>query len=123
MTGQMQFTLPVQGVIDPAAGERAKRAGIAQADAGVDVSWADACDNAIAVMARRGTEFQAADLIKEGLVDEPDHPNRWGPRFGKAARDGVIEDAGAVRSKRATVHSSLCHSWRGTEAYRTEAAA
>lgn len=112
---QLQFPEPVHGVVNPAAGERAKEAGMAAAEAATDVSWADACDRAIQTMAARGVPFQASDLIAQGLVNEPEHPAQWGPRFGAAARRGVIRDAGAVPSKRATVHRSLCRQWIGTD--------
>jgi hypothetical protein len=49
-------------------------------------------------------------------VDEPALPSQWGPRFQKAANDGVIEHVSYARSKRATVRSSICQTWRGTEA-------
>lgn len=123
MTEQLQLPEPVQGVINPAAGETAKADGMALAEANTPIEWADACADAIAVMARRGTVFQAADLIAEGLVDEPDSPNRWGPAFLRAAAAGVIEAVGYARSKRATVHSSICRTWRGTADYRTGSAA
>lgn len=121
--GQLQFSIPTEGAINPAAGERAKQAGTAQAAANTETSWADACDAAIRIMAARGVTFQAADLIKEGLVDEPAHPNQWGSRFIKAARAGVIEFAGHAPSKRATVHASICKEWRGTAAARDGRAA
>jgi hypothetical protein len=105
---QLQFPEPVQGAIDPAAGETAKADGMALATA--------------QLMARRGTVFQAADLIAEGLVDEPDSPNRWGPAFLRAAAAGVIEAVGYAKSKRATVHSSICRTWQGTADYRRTAA-
>lgn len=120
MTIQLQLPLTAPGVVNPAAGARAKQDGMARAEAATDVSWSDACDAAIREMARRGVPFQAADLIAEGLVDEPPSPAQWGPRFGAAARRGVIRDAGAVPSKRATVHRSLCRQWIG--AVRGEAA-
>ncbi|CAL9665790.1 hypothetical protein SUDANB145_07389 (plasmid) [Streptomyces sp. enrichment culture] len=120
---QLQFPEPVEGAVDPAAGERAKDAGMALAAANTTVDWADACAAAIELMARRGTVFQAADLIAEGLVDEPDSPNRWGPAFLRASRAGVIEAAGVVQSRRATVHRSLCRAWQGTAAYRPGAVA
>lgn len=114
MTTQLQFPLPTPGTVNPAAGETAKADGMAAAEASTTVEWATACDAAILVMARRGVPFQAADLIAEGLVDEPEHPNQWGARFGVAARAGVIRPDGAVPSKRATVHRSLCRQWIGT---------
>lgn len=116
MTGQLQSPAVIEGVTDVAAGERAKARGMARAARATAPDWATACDAAIRTMARRGTEFQAADLIDEGLVDEPAHPSQWGPRFQAAERDGVIEAAGAARSRRATVRASLCHTWRGRAA-------
>lgn len=123
MTEQLQFSEPVEGVVDPAAGETAKTDGMALAEANTTPKWADACAAAIEVMARRGGVFQAADLIAEGLVDEPDSPNRWGPAFLRAAAAGVIEACGYAKSKRATVHSSICRTWQGTAEYRGRSAA
>jgi hypothetical protein len=113
---QLQFPAVVEGVIAPAAGGRAKARGMRKAALGTPPPWADACDAAIRVLAARGAPFQAADLIAEGLVDEPTSPSQWGPRFQAAAREGVIETAGVARSKRATVRASLCLLWRGTGA-------
>jgi hypothetical protein len=108
--------------VSPAAGEAAKQDGMKRAQKHTPIDWATACQNGIAEMARRGIPFQAADLIREGLVDEPEHPAMWGPQFGIAARAGVIEHAGVVPSTRATVHRSLCRQWIGTPAYRKAAA-
>jgi predicted Zn-dependent protease len=119
---QLQFPEPAQGTVSAAAGEAAKADGMARAAASTAPDWATACQNGIALLAKRGIPFQAADLIREGLVDEPEHPAMWGPQFGIAARAGVIEHAGVVASARATVHRSLCRQWIGTTAYRTEAA-
>lgn len=113
---QLQLEMPaVQGTVDPAAGEAAKQAGMALAEANTAPAWADACQAAIALMAKRGVPFQAADLIAEGLVDEPDSPSRWGSQFGIAARHGVVEHYGYAPSKRATVHRSICKTWIGTD--------
>lgn len=114
MTQQLQLTFPVAGAVDPSAGEQAKTAGMALAAAATEPTWADACQAAIRLMAARGIEFQAADLLAEGLVDEPDSPNKWGPQLAAAARHGVIEPAGWARSKRATTRSSALRTWRGT---------
>lgn len=113
---QLQSPAVVEGVTDLAAGERAKARGMGRAAARTAPDWATACDAAIRLMARRHVPFQAADLIAEGLVDEPEHPSQWGPRFQAAATAGVIEEAGYARSKRATVRASICHTWRGTAA-------
>ncbi|MFI8531758.1 hypothetical protein ACIGMX_16150 [Streptomyces aquilus] len=123
MSQQLQFPEPVQGTGSVAAGEAAKTDGMALAAANTKIEWADACANAIEMMARRGTVFQAADLIAEGLIDEPDSPNRWGPAFLRASRAGVIEAAGVQQSRRTTVHRSLCRAWRGTPLYREGSAA
>jgi hypothetical protein len=123
MTGQLQFPEPTQGTINPATGQAAKERGMSLAAANTTPSWADACDAAIALMAARGEVFQAADLIAEGLVDEPALPAQWGPRFAKAARDGVIEHVSFAPSKRATVHRSICKTWRGVGGTREGRAA
>lgn len=117
---QLQFPEPIHGTVDLAAGEQAKRDGMALAAENTNPDWATACRAAIELMARRGTVFQAADLIAEGLVDEPDNPSQWGPAFGSAARAGVIEAAGYAPSKRATVHKSICKVWTGTAAARAQ---
>lgn len=114
MTGHLQIPAVLEGVIDVAVGERAKTVGMAAAASRTDQSWASRCDEAIRTMAARGAVFQAADLIAEGLVDEPEHPAQWGARFVKAAHDGVIVSAGFAKSKRATVHRSICHQWVGS---------
>ncbi|MGV9352344.1 hypothetical protein [Streptomyces misionensis] len=119
---QLQFPEPTPGTVSAAVGEAAKADGMAAAAANTPVDWATACQNGIREMARRGVPFQAADLIREGLVDEPERPAMWGPQFGIAARAGVIEHAGVVPSTRATVHRSLCRQWTGTAAYRQAAA-
>jgi hypothetical protein len=116
---QLQIPMePVQGAVSAEAGEAAKADGIARAAENTAPDWATACRGAIELMARRGQPFQAADLIAEGLVDEPDSPARWGAAFMAAAKAGVIEHAGVVASRRATVHRSLCRQWTGTASYR-----
>jgi hypothetical protein len=121
MTGQLQLSAPTPAVIDPAAGEAAKKAGTKRIGH-LDPQWAADCDKAIETMARRGIPFQAADLIREELVGEPPHPNCWGPRFIKASKRGVVEHVQFSGSNRATVHRSICHQWIGTSAYRRAAA-
>ena len=119
---QLQLPIVPQGTVSAAAGEAAKQTGMASAEAATPIDWATACQSAIALLAKRGIPFQAADLIREGLVDEPEHSAMWGPQFGIAARAGVIEHAGVVASARATVHRSLCRQWIGTAHYRKTAA-
>lgn len=121
MTGQLQIPVPTASVINPAAGQAAKERGTKRIGH-LDPEWATRCDAAIEEMARRGTPFQAADLIAENLVSEPPHPNCWGPRFIAASRRGVIEHFQYGGSNRATVHRSICHQWIGTPDYRRAAA-
>lgn len=119
---QTQLPIATEDTVNAAAGKAARQDGIARAAANTPPDWATACRAAIEEMARRGIPFQAADLIRERLIDEPDHPARWGAAFNAAARAGVIEHHGVVPSARATVHRSLCRQWIGTPAYRTPAA-
>lgn len=122
MNAQLQFPEPAAGVVNATAGEQAKADGIARATENTDIDWATTCRAAIETMARRGVPFQAADLIAEGLVDEPDHTARWGAAFNSAARAGLITEAGFVKSKRATVHGSICKQWTGTTTAQGRAA-
>lgn len=123
MTHQLQLGFPVQGVISDVAAAAAKRRGMAKADAATPIDWATAADAAILTLARRGTPFQASDCIREGLVDEPPHPNMWGPRFGAARAAGIIRPHGYAPSKRATTRHSACREWIGTPAVLQERAA
>lgn len=116
MPQQLQFPEAAPGTVDPAAGQAAKTRGMADANAHTPPDWAAACQAAIRTMAARGLPFQAADLIAEGLVDEPEHPAQWGPQFGIAARAGTIRAHGYAPSKRATVHKSICKEWIGSGA-------
>ena len=100
-------------LIDPAAGQQLKHAGMNDADESTDPAWADHCDAAIEEMARRRTPFQASDLVKQGLVGEPEKHQQWGPRFIKAANAGVIRQLPAARSNRKNTHRSLLHIWIG----------
>lgn len=99
---------------DLVASQQLKFDGIAEAEAATDGDWAADCDDAIEEMAHRGVEFQAADLVREGLVGEPEKHQQWGPRFLKAANRGVIRPVAATRSIRTRTHRSLLHSWIGT---------
>ncbi|MDT0270615.1 hypothetical protein RM844_30515 [Streptomyces sp. DSM 44915] len=123
MTGtQLQLPAVVAGVVDPAAGRAARDAGMARAEQRTAPSWAAACQAAIRVMAARGVPFQAADMVAEGLVDEPADHHQWGPQLAIAARRGVIRAHGYAPSRRATTKASACRQWIGTSA-GTEVAA
>lgn len=99
---------------DLVAAQQLKLDGIAEAEAATDGDWAADCDDAIEEMARRGIPFQAADLVRNGLVGEPEKHQQWGPRFLRAAKRGVIRSVAATGSKRTRTHSSLLHLWIGT---------
>ncbi|MFF3324919.1 hypothetical protein [Streptomyces sp. NPDC002889] len=98
---------------DAAAGERLKNDGMAEADDSSDPAWADQCDAAIEEMARRRIPFQASDLVKQGLVGEPDKHQQWGPRFSTAAKHGLIRELTASKSKRTSSRSSRLVTWIG----------
>lgn len=120
---QTQIPAAIHGALNPHAGERAKTAGMTQAATNTDADWAAACDAAIEEMARRGDPFQASDMVREGLIAEPDNHHRWGPRLGAAAKRGVIQRVTPGKSRRTTSRSSLLNTWIGTPAYRAGGAA
>lgn len=99
--------------INPAAGDRLKEQGMAEADDATDDDWKSECDDGIAEMARRHIPFQAHDLVNEGLVREPANHHQWGPRFAYAARRGVIREVAATKSKRTASRSSRLVTWIG----------
>jgi hypothetical protein len=99
--------------LNPTAGHRLKTQGMAEADDATDGDWKNECDDAIATMARRGLPFQASDLVREGLVDDPPNHHQWGPRFAYAARRGVIREVAATKSKRTASRSSRLVTWIG----------
>ncbi len=108
---------PLDDVPAQRRAEDVKRAGLAAADSSTDDWWKSCADAGIAELARRGLPFQAADVVELLGVPEPDHPNRWGPRFLAAAGAGVITHVGFAASKRPTSAKSILRLWRGT---RTE---
>ena len=101
------------GRIDPAAGERLKNQAMTEVDEATDADWKAECDDGIAEMARRKVPFQASDLVDQGLVREPPNHHMWGPRFGYAARRGVIREVTATKSKRTASRSSRLVTWIG----------
>ena len=85
-----------------------------RADAGTDEWWRECCDRAIADAAASGQEFQSWDLVlRYGLAEPRDH-HQWGPRFAKAAADGVIEWVRYEKSIRPNTRRSVLSVWRGT---------
>lgn len=96
----------------PAAEAGQPRAGVGRADERTDQWWRDCCDRAIEAMAAKHVTFEAADLGDLGVPD-PDHPNRWGPRFAAAARHGLIKSVGYGPSKRASRGGGSCRYWVG----------
>ena len=109
----MSTSSPTANRINPAAGERLKAQGMAEADDATEADWKEECDDAIATMARRRIPFQASDLIDQGLVREPHNHHQWGPRFAHAARRGVIREVAATKSRRTASRSSRLVTWIG----------
>lgn len=106
-------TAAIASRINPAMGERLKNDGMAEADQATDTDWKERCDDAIDEMARRGIPFQASDLVRAGLVEEPANHHQWGPRFSYGARRGVIREAAASKSRRTASRSSRLVTWIG----------
>jgi hypothetical protein len=109
----MSLSSPIATGRTPTVGDRLKEQGMAEADTATGDDWKSECDDAIAEMARRGLPFQASDLVREGLVDDPPNHHQWGPRFAYAARRGVIREAAATKSRRTTSRSSRLVTWIG----------
>ena len=99
--------------INPVAGQQAKRDGMNDADEQTDADWASECDTAIGIMAALRIPFQASDLVKAKLVGEPKKHQQWGPRFGYAAKRGVIREHSADKSNRKNSHRSRLVTWIG----------
>jgi len=93
-------------------GTAQKEVGMARADDAADQAWREAFDRAIGVLAARGEPFTATD-VRDIVGDPPSHPNAAGARFNSAARHGVIEQIGYVKSTRPSLHSHPVCLWRG----------
>ena len=109
----MSTSSPTANRINPAAGERLKAQGMAEADDVTSDDWKARCDDAIDTMARRQTPFQASDLVELGLIEDPPNHHQWGPRFSYAARRGVIREVAATKSRRTASRSSRLVTWIG----------
>lgn len=90
----------------PGAGTAGQIDGMDQAAEHTEDDWVSTCQKAIRVAAR--------------LVGEPAHHNHWGPQFAAAHRAGLIQPAGAAKSKRPSTRNSLCLIWVGTGKTTTE---
>lgn len=109
----MSTSSPIATGKTATVGDRLKAQGMAEADRAASDDWKAECDDGIAEMARRRIPFQASDLVREGLVSEPDNHHQWGPRFAYAARRGVIREVAATKSLRTTSRSSRLVTWIG----------
>lgn len=89
--------------------------GVDQAEENAETNWLAWALDELAVLARTGLEFTAADLMQ--VVGAPDHPNRIGAAFRAARRTGLIEPTGSVvPSTAASRHGAIVRVWRGVEA-------
>jgi hypothetical protein len=102
----------VAAVVDAIRNKARGLDGQARADANTDDWWKATVDQAIRFLAGTGRPFDAYAVSELGVPD-PDHPNRWGPRFTAAARAGVIEPIGYTKGRRPTVASAAVRIWRG----------
>lgn len=95
--------------------------GVAAAERNGDPWWFDTAMQAVRAMAATGRVFQAYDLVETYRIPEPDHPNRWGALFVRAAHAGVIVPVGAAKSRRPTTAGSLTRTWQGAYSRRMPA--
>ena len=109
----MSISSPTANRINPVVGERLKAQGMAEADDATEADWKSECDDGIAEMARRKVPFQASDLVSAGLVGEPKKHQQWGPRFGYAAKRGVVREFSTGKSNRKNSHRSRLVTWIG----------
>lgn len=107
--------------------EALKTQGQAAAESAASTEWKERWAAAIAELAAQrgldgeGRHFTAEDV--RALAGPPlDHPNAAGSLFTRAARAGLIESVGWIRSTRATLHRHPLAVWRGTAKAREEAA-
>ncbi len=100
--------------LDLVAAIKARDAGLAKADAGMDVLWREGIDRAIARLARQGCEF-TADQVRAIAGDPPPgfSPNAMGARFSAAAKAGIIRSLGYTHSTRVIGHANVVRLWVG----------
>jgi hypothetical protein len=94
---------------DIAEAQRRRDEGVALADEATDDFWRNTVDQAIRHFAARGEPFSQNELRE--LLPEPNSPFAFGARFLKAARDGVIQPIGAVRSTKRESNCAWITQW------------
>lgn len=110
---------PVEGedrpppvLFDVAAGEEARDAAMAQADAAADPEWKAAAWAAIVRLANGADDFTADDVWRI-VGSKPKEPRALGPLLSRAQKQGMIWSTGERRnSARPEHHAFPCAVWR-----------
>jgi hypothetical protein len=92
-------------------GEARKTHGI-EAVQEIGTDFAVKVDNAIRLLAR-GSEPFSANEVRHLAQVEPHHPNAWGARFSKAAKEGLIQRVGFTKASTPSRHASMVSTWEG----------
>jgi len=77
-----------------------------------DLTWDDDAREALAKVAAAGQPFDAYDLTEKADLRNPPHPNKWGPVFRNAYKDGLIKPIGYHQSRRPGRSGGACRVWR-----------
>lgn len=98
-------------LLDLMDGHALRDQGVASVDEAEPEDWKTRADRAIAELAARKEPFSADD-VRERCGD-PVHPNAMGARLLFAAKRGMIERCGLMRSTRPSCHAHLNPAWIG----------
>ena len=93
-------------------GEARKTHGI-KAVQEVGTDFAAVVDNAIRILAQIGEPFSVNEVRHLAQGVEPHHPNAWGARFSKAAKEGLIQRVGFTKASTPSRHASMVSTWEG----------
>ena len=81
-------------------------------------AWQAAVARWIAALAATGEAFTVERVRALAIaheIPEPHHVNSWGAALSTAAKRGIIERVGYVKSSRTQAHARVVAEWRGKE--------
>jgi len=92
-------------------GEKAKTNGI-EAVQEIGTDWAVLADRAILWLSKCSEPFSINE-VRRFVQVEPHHPNAWGARFSKAAKEGLIQRVGFTKASTPSRHAGMVSTWEG----------